>query len=401
MLPLHGIRVLAFEQYGAGPFGTQYLADMGAEVIKIEQATGDGDYARALGPYFINGSADDSTSSLFFQSLNRNKRSVAFDLNSEDGREILGRLVASADATADNLRGDVPEKLGLTYADLREYNPRIICAHCSAYGREGSRKHWPGYDYLMQAEAGYFALCGEPDAAPTRFGLSIIDYMGGLSMAFALVSGVLNARQYGEGRDMDVNLFDTAVFNLNYLGAWALNSDYEPNRQPRSAHPSLVPCQLYKTADGWIYLICNKESFWPTLCELMERPDLAADARYQNFAGRLEHREALTAIIDEALQARTTDGWLEVFEARVPAAPVLSPRDAMQTEFFNERARVQSLTHASGQPFSLLSPPIDSGDARDEDTGAPSLGEHTDEVLTGLGYADDELAALRARGVIR
>ena len=401
MLPLHGIRVLAFEQYGAGPFGTQYLADMGAEVIKIEQATGDGDYARALGPYFIGEGADDSTSSLFFQSLNRNKRSVAFDLNSTEGREILGRLVASADATADNLRGDVPEKLGLTYAELSKFNPRIICAHCSAYGREGSRKHWPGYDYLMQAEAGYFSLCGEPDAAPTRFGLSIIDYMGGLSMAFALVSGVLNARQFGEGRDMDVNLFDTAVFNLNYLGAWALNSDYEPTRQPRSAHPSLVPCQLYKTEDGWIYLMCNKESFWPTLCELMERPELATDLRYQTFPGRLEHREALTETIDDALQKRTTSEWLKVFEARVPAAPVLSPREALQSDFFNERARVQSLADQKGRDFSLLSPPIDSGDSRDDDTGAPLLGEHTDEILSGLGYVETELADLRTKGVIR
>ena len=231
-----------------GPFGTQYLADMGAEVIKVEQAGTPGDYARELGPHFVGGEKTDSASSLFFQAINRNKKSITLDLTCDAGREVLMRLAASAEATADNLRGDVPEKLGLTYDSLKSANPAIVCAHCSAYGREGSRKTWPGYDYPMQAEAGYLHLCGEPGSDPTRFGLSIVDYMGGLSMSFGLVSAVLKARETGIGRDVDVSLFGTAAFNLNYLASWALNSDYKPSRAPRSAHPSLVPCQLYKNA---------------------------------------------------------------------------------------------------------------------------------------------------------
>ncbi len=400
MRPLTGIRILAFEQYGAGPFGTQHLADLGAEVIKVEPAGTSGDYLRALGPYFLGGEQTDSASSLFFQALNRNKKSITLDLLSAEGREVLHKLVASADATADNLRGDVPEKLKLTYEHLKPAKPSIVCAHCSAYGRDGPRKSWPGYDYLMQAETGYFELCGEPDAAPARFGLSIVDYMAGQSMALGLVSAVMSARQTGIGRDIDVNLFDTALFNLSYLAAWALNSDYEPGRAPRSAHPSLVPCQLYKTGDGWIYLMCNKESFWQTLCTLMERPDLGEDDRFATFPGRFEHRDLLTDLLDEALSTRTTDAWLERFAGTIPAAPILSPREALQNSFLDGRECIQSLEHQDGQRFDVLSSPIETGDDRSDDKAAPLLGEHTDDVLAGIGYSAAEIQELKAKGVV-
>ena len=222
--PLTGVRVLAVEQYGAGPFGTQHLADLGADVIKIENRKLGGDYARGLGPFFVEGAAGDDAS-LFFQSVNRGKRSLTLDLGHPEARAIFVRLVESADAVANNLRGDVPEKLGLTYDDLKEHNPAVVCAHCSAYGRTGPRKDWPGYDFLMQAEAGYFHMSGEPDAPPTRMGLSVVDFMAGTYMALGLVSAVLGARSTGIGQDIDVNLYDTALYNLSYLSTWALNTE--------------------------------------------------------------------------------------------------------------------------------------------------------------------------------
>lgn len=400
MRPLTGLRILAFEQYGAGPFGTQYLADLGAEVIKVEQAGTSGDYLRSLGPYYVDGEQTDSASGLFFQALNRNKKSITLDLLADEGRAVLHRLVASADATADNLRGDVPEKLGLTHEHLKEAKPSIVCAHCSAYGRDGPRASWPGYDYLMQAEAGYFQLCGEPDAAPTRFGLSIVDYMAGQSMALGLVSAVMNAKQTGIGRDIDVNLFDTALFNLSYLASWALNAGYEPVRAPRSAHPSLVPCQLYKTGDGWIYLMCNKESFWQTLCALVERPDLASDERLATFPGRLEHRDLLTDLLDETLNTKTTAAWLDRFAGQIPAAPILTPREALENPFLEGRGCLQSLPHQSGKPVDILACPIQTGDDRTDDTAAPQLGEHNDEVLASLGYSIGDIEDLRAKGIV-
>lgn len=409
MQPLAGTRILAFEQYGAGPFGTQSLADLGAEVIKIEAAGTGGDYSRGLGPYFVGGNAEgpaepgDTASSLFFQSFNRNKKSITLDLSRDEGRQVLARLVESADATADNLRGDVPEKLGLTYDGLKPFNASIVCAHCSGYGRNGSRANWPGYDYLMQAEAGYFGLCGEPDAPPTRFGLSLVDYMAGLSMSLGLVAGIVKARETGTGRDIDVDLFSTAMFNLSYLGAWALNSDYQPSRAPRSAHPSLVPCQLFRTKDGWIYIMCNKANFWPVLCDLLGRPDLVDDPRFATFVDRLENRQELSDILDAVLSEASVERWLDLLRGKVPVAPVLTPDEALANPFLAERGLVQRLKSVGGDEFRVLRAPIqaDSNPPDDvRDNAGPRLGQHTDEVLGGLGYSASDIAGFRDSGIV-
>ncbi|MEN8196630.1 MAG: CoA transferase, partial [Pseudomonadota bacterium] len=267
MLPLEGVRVLAVEQYGAGPFGTMFLADQGAEVIKIENPADGGDMARTVGPHFF-GPGD----SQFFHSFNRNKKSVTIDLGQDEGRAVLHDLVGSADALACNLRGDVPAKLGLTFDQLRAHNPKIVCAHLTAYGRDGPRADWPGFDYMMQAEAGYFSVTGEPEGPPARFGLSVVDMMTGLAMAYGLLAGLTAARTTGQGRDVDVSLFDVALHNTSYLATWYLNEGVNQGRLPRSAHPSLTPCQLYPTADGWIFIMCNKEKFWPALCRALGRP---------------------------------------------------------------------------------------------------------------------------------
>ena len=398
-LPLAGLKVLAFEQYGAGPFGSQYLSDLGAEVIKIEPAGTDGDYLRALGPYFID-EEKNSASSIFFQALNRNKKSITLNILSDEGKEILGKLVKESDAVCNNLRGDVPEKLGITFDQLKQYNKKIVAAHCSAYGREGSRKNWPGYDYLMQAEAGYFSLTGEPDAPPARFGLSIVDYMAGLTMAFSLVSGVLSSRSSGIGRDIDVSLFDTAMFNQSYVAAWALNSDYKPERLDRSAHPVLVPCQLYKTADGWIYLMFNKESFWPTLCKYIEREELGKDERFLNFKLRQENRDLITEILDKELSRKNTNEWLEIFAGNVPAAPILDVKSSLENRFVKERNNVQTIKTKNNKQISLLKTPI-RFDAEDHvDKTAPELGEHNDEIFSGLGYSEKDIKLLKNKGII-
>ena len=398
--PLRGVRVLAVEQYGAGPFGTQHLADLGAEVVKVENRKAGGDYARGLGPFFA-GDPGAGDSSLYFQAFNRNKKSLSLDLSVAEGQEVLHRLAPHFDAVANNLRGDVPEKLGITYAALEAANPAIVCAHCSAFGRSGPRRDWPGYDFLMQAEAGYFAMSGEPDGPPTRMGLSLVDYMGGTYLALALVSGVLAARSTGRGRDVDVNLFDTALFNFSYLGAWALNGDYAPERLPRSAHPSLVPCQLYRTADGWIYLMCNKQKFWPALCAEIGADDLAADPRFAGFEGRLTHRDLLTDLLDDRLSARTTSEWLERFAGRVPAAPVLTPREAMTTPFVRARRRIQSLTVADGKSFDVLASPLDAGGITpDDDRACRPLGANTREILRGAGFSESDIEALERDQVI-
>jgi crotonobetainyl-CoA:carnitine CoA-transferase CaiB-like acyl-CoA transferase len=394
-LPLAGLRILAVEQYGAGPFGTLYLADLGAEVVKVENHKEGGDVGRQVGPHFF-GPGD----SQFFQTFNRNKKSIALDLKHPEGKAALLALVKTADAVLDNLRGDLPEKLGLTYEDLKRANPRIVCAHLSAYGREGSRRAWPGYDYLMQAEAGHMSLTGEPGSPPTRYGLSIVDLMSGLAAAFGLLSGVLSARATGKGMDVDTSLFDVALHNLNYPGTWFLNAGVVTKRTERSSHPSLTPSQLYRTRDGWIFIMCNKEKFWVALAEALGRPEWASEPELATFKARLAHRERVTQMLDAALMTRTTAEWIAHFAGKVPAAPVYDVAQALESEFVAERGSVAQFAYPDGHGVRMIAAPIRVPGADLPTRAAPAMGADTDAQLRAAGYSEERIAALRAAGVI-
>jgi crotonobetainyl-CoA:carnitine CoA-transferase CaiB-like acyl-CoA transferase len=242
-------------------------------------------------------------------------------------------------------------------------------------------------------------LTGEPDAPPARFGLSMVDFMTGLGLAYAVLAALTAARTTGEGRDMDVSLFDMALANTNYVAAWYLNEGHRQERLPRSAHPSLAPCQLYPTNDGWIFIMCNKEKFWPALCELLERPQWAGDPRFHDFAQRLANRDTLTELLDEVLKSRSTGEWLSRFAGRVPAAPVNDIAEALENPFVTEHGRLQQIEHPSAGAYRLVAPPVRCGDAPPS-RPAPALGEHTDALLTELGYDAQRLRELRAAGVI-
>ena len=394
-LPLAGLRILSVEQYGAGPAGTVYLADLGAEVVKIENPHEGGEVGRRVGPHFF-GPAD----SQFYQTFNRNKRSLGLDLQAAEGAAVFRDLARTADAVFDNLRGDLPEKLGLTYAQLAECNPRIVCAHLSAYGREGSRAAWPGYDYLMQAEAGHMSLTGEPDAPPARYGLSVVDLMTGVVACLGLVSAVLAARATGRGRDVDTSLFDLALFNLNYPGTWYLNAGSVQGREPRSAHPSLVPSQLYRTADGWIFVMCNKEKFWPLLAKELGHPEWAEDARFRDFPARLRHRDELTVLLDKAFSEDGTQGWLKRLSGKIPVAPVNDLAQALDNPFVAERGSVLDFRYPDGRAARMIANPLRMSDAELPRRAAPALGADTVPLLKSLGYTEERIAELRSRRVI-
>ena len=279
-LPLAGVRVLTVEQYGAGPFGTMFLADQGAEVIKIEPPEG-GDFARDVGPFYFA-----EHDSVFFHAFNRNKKSMTLDLRHPEGKAILHTLVATADALASNLRGDVPEKLGLTYAHLQTHNPRIVCAHLSAYGRTGPRAAWPGFDYLMQAEAGWFFA--DRRAGRAADAVRAVRRRPDDRTRARLRGARRHRRRPRERRGprhrREPVRHGAAQPELSPPRGTSTRA-MQWKRLPRSAHPSLTPCQLYRTADGWIYIMCNKEKFWPALCDKLDRPEWAADPRFVTFQG--------------------------------------------------------------------------------------------------------------------
>jgi crotonobetainyl-CoA:carnitine CoA-transferase CaiB-like acyl-CoA transferase len=393
-LPLDGVRVLAVEQYGAGPYASMFLAQLGAEVIKIENPA-TGDFSRQTGPHFLP-----DGDSLFFQTFNLNKRAIALDLKAADGVAILHALVATADVVLNNLRGDQPEALGLDYAALKAIRPAIVCAHLSAYGRSNERAAWPGYDYLMQAEAGFLSLTGEPEAPPARFGLSMVDYMAGMMLAFATVSAVLKARTTGEGGDVDVSLFDAALHQLTYPATWYLNTGAITGRAPRSAHPSITPSQLLRTADGWIFIMAQMPKFYSALCERIGRPELVGDPRFATMADRLANREALTRELDATLSTRTTAAWMALLAGAIPCAPVHDLAQALDNPFVASGGMVETVSHPAADALRVLASPIRLDGARPPAQVAPRLGQDTDAVLGALGLAPERIADLRARGVI-
>ncbi|MFO1408460.1 MAG: CoA transferase [Steroidobacteraceae bacterium] len=392
-LPLTGLRVLTFENFGAGPFGSLYLADLGAEVVKIESREQGGDATRSMGPFFL-GPHD----SHFFQTFNLNKKSVALNLKHPAGRAAFQRLARTADVVMNNLRGDQPEKLGLDYATLGPVNPKLVCAHLSAYGRDNERRGWPGYDYLMQAEAGFLHLTGEPGTPPARMGLSIIDYMTGITTATAILARLVGVMKTGRGGDVDVSLFDVALHQLTYPGNWYLNEGHRTERLPRSSHPSAVPVQLFRTSDGWIFVMCMTEKFWQALVAELGRPDLATDERYATATARRAHRDELTALLDAEFGRATTRHWLDRLQGQLPAAPVYDLPQALDNPYAHAIGMVRTLPLPARADFRVLANPIKLDGERLPARPAPGLGEHTDALLHEAGYAEDEIAALRAEG---
>lgn len=394
-LPLEGIRVVAVEQYGAGPFGTLHLAALGADIIKVENPAEGGDVGRSVGPYFF--APGDSH---FYQSFNLNKKSITLDLKTPEGQEVLHDLVRDADAVFNNLRGDLPGKLGITYEQLKSSNPAIVCGHLSAYGRTGTRAKWPGYDYLMQAEAGYLSLTGEPEGPPTRFGISIVDMITGVTAALGLMAGIIGARATGIGRDVDVSLFDVTLHNLSYLATWYLNEGVVQGRTSRSSHPSLVPSQLYRTKDGWIFIMCNKEKFWRELATIIGKPEWHEDPEFNNYKARLRNRDLLTKMLDEILMTATTSEWMDRLGGKVPASPVNDVAKALDNPFAREQGMLLDVPHEARGTIRALACPIRCPGAELQAAPAPAMGAHTDEILHQLDYSREKIEKLRKEKII-
>ncbi len=390
MKPLEGVRIVSLEQYGAGPFATLHLADLGAEVIKIEDPSVNGDVGRHVPPY----QAGDT--SLFFETFNRNKKSILLDITTPAGREVFEDLVRHSDVVFSNLRGDVPAKIKITYDDLAHLNPAIVCCSLSGYGMEGPRFKDPGYDYMLQALGGWMSLTGEPDGAPTKTGLSLVDFSGGLVAAGAILAGVIAARRDGIGMDCDLSLYDTAIGMLSYLATWHLTADHEPQRMRNSAHPSLVPFQAFQASDGWFVVGCAKEKFWVRLTEVIERPELATDPLYDSFAHRFENSEQLLAILDDVFATRTVTEWVDLLRAAsVPCGAVQSVAEALSDPHtIGRELIVETSTPDLGDVRSVASA-MKVGRRTEPHRRAPLLDEHRGDVLRDiLDYDDTRIANL-------
>ncbi|HEY3717146.1 MAG TPA: CoA transferase [Jatrophihabitantaceae bacterium] len=394
MKPLADIRVVALEQYGAGPFGSVHLADLGADVIKIEDPANGGDIGRYVPPY------QHAEDSLFFEAFNRNKRSISLDLTTPAGRAVFEDLVRVSDVVYSNLRGDVPAKIGITYEDLEQLNPRIVCCALTGFGMTGPRASEPGYDYILQGMSGWMDITGEPSGPPTKSGLSLVDYSGGLVAAIAILAGVHAARRDGVGMDCDVSLFDTAISMLTYPAIWNLNGDFKPTRTHHSAHPSLVPFQAFRASEGWIVVACPKEKFWRRLAVAVGRPELANDERFATFADRRSNATELLAILDAVFASRPSAEWLDALRAAgVPCGPVNSVSQALADEHTVERGMVVETEHPRFGTIRQVRSPVRVGSNEPEYRRAPMRHEDAAAVLIDLlGYDEPRVEDLAHNG---
>jgi crotonobetainyl-CoA:carnitine CoA-transferase CaiB-like acyl-CoA transferase len=398
MLPLKGLRVIALEQYGAGPFGSMHLGDLGAEIIRIENVSSKGDVSRYVPEPFMKSA--DKGDGFFYQSINRNKKSMSIDMKSDEGRKIFEKLVSKADVVFNNMRGDLPAKMKITYNDLKHINEKIVCVSLSGWGRTGKFANYPGYDYLVQATTGFMMMSGEPDGPPSRCGISVIDFAAGMAAAYATMAGVFKAKTTGKGLDLDTSLLQTGVSMLNYLATWNMNGDYEPERFPSSAHPTVIPTQSYETKDGWIFIMPQKDKFFDNLCLALGREDLSMNKKFAKMKDRFENKDEIRTILIEEFKNKETSEWIELLRKyNVPHAPINTVAQALESELVNQF--VVEVEHEKLGTIKQLNTAVHCPGIPTPTLRAPLYGEHTDWVLASLlDYSQNEIDAFRDKRIV-
>jgi crotonobetainyl-CoA:carnitine CoA-transferase CaiB-like acyl-CoA transferase len=393
-LSLDGIRVLDLSRVLAGPFCGMLLADLGADVIKVED-TGTGDESRTWPPH------KDGESAAFLV-INRNKRDMTLDLKSPEGVEVLTRMVARADVLIENFRTGTMESFGLGYDALAAINPRLVYASVSAFGRSGPRKDAAGYEALMQAFSGIMSITGEPDGPPVRCGVSFLDLTTGIFSAFGIVNALLHRERTGLGQRVDGSLLETAVTLLNYHAEGYLLTGAQP-RPLGSSHPSLSPYRNFRCRDGqWIFIAGANDRFWQRLAPALGLPELATDPRFAVNIQRVKHRRELEAALEAAIGRQDREPLLKVLEeAGVPATPVNTVQQVMEDAQTAARSMIERVVHPRLGEIPVVGTPLKFSRMRPGvRRPAPQQGEHTDEILAEHDYGPAAIAALRAKKVV-
>jgi len=386
--PLAGVRVADLSRVLAGPYCTMVLADLGADVIKVERPEG-GDETRSWGPPFAGGEA------AYYLSVNRGKRSCALDLSQPEGRALALELCAAADVVIENFKVGGADRLGVGYEQVRERNPTVVYCSITGFGSEREPSGRPGYDFVAQAESGLMSITGPEEGPPYKVGVALVDVLTGLHAA----AGVLAALHSGEGARIEVPLLDSGLAGLVNVAQNALVTGTEPERHG-NAHPNIVPYQAFETSSGRIAVAAANDGLFRSLCSVMGLEELSSDQRFVTNAGRVEHRGELVPLLQERFRERSAEDWLTDLEAAgVPAGKVRSIPDALEAAAAAGRPATVTVEHPTAGPLELVASPI-WGATRTDVAPPPLLGEHTAEVLTELGQSPEAIEALAARGVI-
>lgn len=363
--PLTGLRIIEATHMLAGPYCGMLLADLGAEVIKIEAPAG-GDIGRHIGPHHVG------PHNTYFASLNRNKLSMRIDLSTDAGQRELAALAKQSQALVTNMRPAVIKKLGLTYDALKAHNPKLVCVALTGYGLDGPYADRPAYDYVIQALTGIMTLTGDPGNPPVKAGYSAVDNSAGIMGALALVSKVLG----GQGGQIDVSLYDTVLSQLNYVGAAYLNGGEKPQRFRSGAHPYIVPAQIFPTQDGHVALFISHDGFWRAFAQHVGHPDWLRDERFATMDGRAQNRDTVVAAIDELMLTRTTDAWVaDLAPLGIVVAGVETLDQALGSDLCRARGMVISIPTPDG-PLRAIGNPIKIVGQDPNFRPPPLLGEH-------------------------
>ena len=395
MRPLEGLRVVDLTRVLSGPYCTMQLGDMGAEVIKIEQP-GKGDDTRAFAPPYQGDQA------AYFLSINRNKKSVTLDMKTAAGKEVLWRLIDKSDILVENFRPGAMDRLGFGYAAVRKRRPAMVYASISGFGASGPQKDRPGYDVIVQGEAGIMDITGPADGAPYKVGAAIGDLVSGLYAVQGILAALYAAKATGVGQHVDVSMYE-AVASLLTFNAGIYFATGEPPRRRGNAHPTIVPYETFEAADGWINLGVANDDLWQRFCKAAERPDLATDPRYLEAADRVRNRDELVPLVRSLIRERTRDEWMaRLDKAGVPAGAIRTVGEVCESDLLKARDMIAEMKHASAGAVKAVKNAVHlSGTPLDSYTAPPQLGQHTRVVLTGLlGYSAAEVEKLTQDGVI-
>jgi len=399
---LSGIRVLDLSRVLAGPWATQMLGDLGAEIVKVEKP-GAGDDTRGWGPPWLkDGEGGDTRESAYFLAANRNKRSVTIDMARPEGQALIRRLAARSDVVVENFKVGGLKRYGLDYESLSAINPRLVYCSITGFGQDGPEAGRAGYDFMIQGMSGLMSVTGSPEDEPQKIGVALVDVMTGLHAAIAILAALEQRHRTGRGQYIDLALFDVAMASLANQALNYLVGGTAPRRLG-NAHPNIVPYQAFETADGHLILAVGNDAQFARFCRLAELAELAEDERFRTNKGRVTHREALLPLIAAALKRQATRDWLALLDAAgIPAGPINDIDQAFAEPQALARGLALSLPHPLGGVAPGVRSPLRLSDAPPGDPLAPpTLGQHTDEVLEALlGLSAQELARLKDEGIV-